>query len=168
MENKGMGGHQLNEMKTDEWLTPPEIIKSLGEFDLDPCCPINRPWDTAKKHYSKNDGDGLLLPWLGRVWCNPPYGRVTCDWLEKCSLHGNAIVLIFARMETRMFFNWVWPYASAMLFMQGRIHFYNVDGIRSKANSGAPSVLVAYGEYNSKILGECGIPGIYLKDWITI
>ena len=30
----------------DEWLTPPEIIKSLGEFDLDPCSPINRPWAT--------------------------------------------------------------------------------------------------------------------------
>jgi hypothetical protein len=36
----------------DEWLTPPEIIKSLGEFDLDPCSPINRPWDTAKNHYT--------------------------------------------------------------------------------------------------------------------
>jgi len=25
--------------RTDEWLTPPKIIKSLGEFDLDPCSP---------------------------------------------------------------------------------------------------------------------------------
>ena len=26
-----------------EWLTPPEVIAALGEFDLDPCAPINRP-----------------------------------------------------------------------------------------------------------------------------
>ena len=65
----------------DEWLTPPEIIKALGEFDLDPCSPVNRPWDTAKKHFTKFD-DGLNKEWDGRVWVNPPYGRETFKWLE--------------------------------------------------------------------------------------
>ena len=27
----------------DEWLTPLEIIRALGEFDLDPCSPVRRP-----------------------------------------------------------------------------------------------------------------------------
>ena len=40
---KGIGGHQSARMKTDEWLTPPSIIRSLGEFDLDPCAPLNTP-----------------------------------------------------------------------------------------------------------------------------
>ena len=31
-----MKKHQNTIGKTDEWLTPPEIIKALGEFDLDP------------------------------------------------------------------------------------------------------------------------------------
>ena len=61
---------------TDVWLTPPYIIEALGEFDLDPCSPINRPWDTAKKHYNVFD-DGLAHQWEGRVWCNPPYGKHT-------------------------------------------------------------------------------------------
>ena len=56
-----MGGHQAATMGTDEWLTPPEIIKALGPFDLDPCSPITRPWDTALKHYSILDM-GLLQP----------------------------------------------------------------------------------------------------------
>ena len=38
--------------KKDEWLTPPGILNRLGEFDLDPCTPIDRPWDTAKLHYN--------------------------------------------------------------------------------------------------------------------
>lgn len=76
-----------NTENKDEWLTPPKIIKALGEFDLDPCSPIKRPWDTARKHYSLKDGDGLILPWRGRVWCNPPYGKYTFDWLERLSRH---------------------------------------------------------------------------------
>ncbi|MFB5758983.1 DNA N-6-adenine-methyltransferase [Paenibacillus medicaginis] len=73
---RGMGGHQSARMMKDEWLTPPEIIKGLGEFDLDPCVPINRPWDTAKNHYTIED-NGLKKKWFGKVWMNPPYGEET-------------------------------------------------------------------------------------------
>lgn len=157
---KSMGGHQGSQMKSDEWLTPPWIIERLGPFDLDPCTPLKRPWNTAREHYSKEiNGDGLILPWHGRVWCNPPYGRFTGHWLEKCSAHRDAIALVFARTETSMFFKWVWPCADALLFMKGRISFYNIDGTIANKNSGAPSVLIAYGEYNAERLCDSGIPG---------
>ena len=68
-----LSAHQSAAMKHDEWLTPPEILRPLGAFDLDPCAPIMRPWDTAAKHLNVND-DGLSQPWHGRVWCNPPFG----------------------------------------------------------------------------------------------
>jgi hypothetical protein len=38
-----LSGHQSARMKNDEWLTPPEILAKLGEFDLDPCAPVVRP-----------------------------------------------------------------------------------------------------------------------------
>ena len=85
----------------DEWLTPPNVIESVGEFDLDPCSPINRPWDTAKNHYNILD-DGYNKEWFGRVWCNPPYGKQTHKWLNRCADYGNAIALIFARTETNV------------------------------------------------------------------
>jgi hypothetical protein len=50
-----MKNFNTNTVNNDTWLTPPELIQSLGIFDLDPCSPINRPWDTAKKHYTVND-----------------------------------------------------------------------------------------------------------------
>ncbi len=31
------------------WLTPPEVIRALGRFTLDPCCPPVMPWRTADK-----------------------------------------------------------------------------------------------------------------------
>lgn len=56
--SRGMGSHESSNMGKDEWLTPPEIVCALGQFTLDPCSPVSRPWPTAKHHYSKKD-DGL-------------------------------------------------------------------------------------------------------------
>lgn len=161
-ERKGIGSHQSAKMGKDEWLTPPEIIKSLGGFDLDPCSPINRVWDTAKKHYNKKD-NGLSKDWSGRVWCNPPYGLEASKWLEKLSSHGNGIALIFARTETKMFFSQVWEKATAVKFIQGRLYFYHSSGEKAKANAGAPSVLIAYGEECAEILQKSDIKGKFIR-----
>ena len=162
MQATGMGGHQSANALKDEWLTPPHIIAALGDFDLDPCSPVNRPWDTAKNHLTILD-DGLSKPWSGRVWCNPPYGAEAAKWLSRCADHKNATALIFARTETRMFFDHVWPKASAVLFLEGRLYFHHADGRRAAANSGAPSVLIAYDERNANTLFSAGIPGKFLR-----
>jgi len=145
-----------------EWLTPPEIIKALGEFDLDPCAPVIRPWDTAKQHYTIED-DGLSKDWNGRIWCNPPYGKDAIRWVKKLSEHGNGICLLFARTETRLFFDYIWNKAHAILFLKGRLSFYNVDGTKGNSNAGAPSCLVAYNQENSKILWNTDLAGKYIK-----
>jgi hypothetical protein len=71
---------------TDVWLTPPYILDALGPFDLDPCSPVGRPWDTAAKHYTIED-DGLAQEWAGRVWLNPPYGPKMGLWLDRLAKH---------------------------------------------------------------------------------
>lgn len=151
-------------MLKDEWLTPPDILSALGPFDLDPCAPINRPWEMAASHYTLAD-NGLTKPWRGRVWFNPPYGRDTARWLARCADHGNAIALIFARTETAMFFEHVWKKADALLFIEGRLHFHHVDGTRAASNGGAPSVLIAYGSENYSALSRSGIPGAMIFGW---
>ena len=161
-ERGGIGSHQSVNMLKDEWLTPPGIIEKLGPFDLDPCAPIKRPWDTAYKHYTIED-NGLLQPWTGFVWCNPPYGLVAARWLERMAMHEHGIALIFARTETKMFFDWVWSKASALLFLEGRLFFHHVDGTKSTTNAGAPSVLVAYGEQAQIGLKCTTIPGKYIE-----
>jgi hypothetical protein len=155
---RSIAGRHLPRMGKDEWLTPPEIVSSVGPFDLDPCSPVKRPWATARRHYTVID-DGLRKPWKGRVWCNPPYGRETPKWLKRCREHGNAIALVFARTETRMWIEDVWGSADAVLFLFGRLHFYNVDGTRAPANAGGPSALIAYGRENAQSLSSAGIAG---------
>lgn len=146
----------------EEWLTPPGLLFSLGEFDLDPCSPINRPWDTANLHYTI-ENDGLSLPWFGCVWLNPPYGNQTGKWLARLSKYGNGIALIFARTETSNFFNYIWPCADGILFIKGRLAFYNADGSKASNSAGAPSCLVAYGLNNTACLkSQNNILGKYL------
>ncbi len=160
---RGIGGHhRAYQGRTDEWLTPPEIIERLAPFDLDPCSPVCRPWATAKEHYTINE-DGLSKPWKGRVWLNPPYGPETGKWLDRLADHGNGIALIFARTETSMFFSSVWYRASALLFVRGRLHFHDVSGKRSKLNAGGPSVLIAYGADNAERLRDGGINGAFVS-----
>lgn len=159
----GIGGHHLpNKGRTDEWLTPPSIISALGEFDLDPCSPVDRPWDTAKAHYTILD-DGITRDWHGRVWLNPPYGPELGRWLSKMAAHNCGTALVFARTETDAFHRSVWPKACAVLFIAGRLHFYDIRGNRAKANSGAPSVLVAYGITDKCKLKESGIEGRFVE-----
>jgi len=163
-----MGSHQKTVGDRQEHLTPPEIIRSLGEFDLDPCAPIIRPWDMAKKHLTIID-NGLIQPWHGRVWMNPPYDRYMIgEWMKKMAEWGNGIALTFARTETEFMQNYVFPTASSILFIKGRLTFYDIYGNKvttkdgKPANGGAPSVLIAYGDSNSQAISESGIKGAHL------
>ncbi len=144
-----------------EWLTPPELVKKLGVFDLDPCCPVNAPFIHAKTNFTIED-NGLKKEWFGRVFCNPPYGKETTPlWLAKLKKHGNGIALIYARTETKYFFENIWNNADALLFVKGRIRFYHVSG-KKGGTPGAPSVFVAYGIENAIALKQSGIEGRYL------
>lgn len=125
------------------WLTPPDLITQLGEFDLDPCYSEPRPFQTAKRYYSEKE-NGLTQNWNGFVFCNPPYGKSTKLWLKKLSEYKHCIALIFARTETKMFHDYVWNSAKAIFFFNGRLTFYNSDGTKGRSNAGAPSCLVAW------------------------
>lgn len=156
----GMGSHQSHKAMTTTWLTPKEIIEDLGPFDTDPCA--HPSWPTADRLICLPE-DGLVAPWEGTVWLNPPYGRETWRWLDRLAEHGDGIALIFARTETAGFVSSVWEKATAVRFLHGRLHFYRPDGSRADANAGAPSVLVAYGESAAGRIQRSSLPGTFLR-----
>lgn len=158
----GMGGHHAARPATVEWLTPPEIIAALGPFDLDPCAPLVQPYATAARVFTAID-NGLIQPWDGRVWLNPPYSSAELGaWLGRMAEHDHGTALIFARTETEAFFRHVWERATALLFMRGRLNFHLPDGTRARANAGAPTVLCAYGMDDADVLAFAGIDGQFV------
>lgn len=157
-ENHMKGGGQ----RETRWLTPPEIFTPLGEFDLDPCGAPGH--EIAKSTFLLERGeDGLLNDWWGRVWLNPPYGKAQRPFMERLVAHGTGTALIFARTETKDFHDLVWREATALLFLKGRVSFLDANGVRAKANAGAPSVLVAYGAGDAEALRRSGIAGQYVE-----
>jgi DNA modification methylase len=161
--NLGSSGHEPHYRgRTEEWMTPRFILDALGPFDLDPCAPLHRPWDTARRHFTVAQ-DGLSRRWTGRVWLNPPYGPETHLWIRQMSMHANGIVLTFARTDTTWFSECVWGTASALFFLRGRVRFCTPDGEPSEGTGGAPSVLIAYDppgtNRNREALRSCGLDG---------
>ncbi len=148
---------------THDWITPKLIIDALGDFDLDPCQSATQPWPCAKTGIVLPQ-DGLRSEWFGRVWLNPPYSVHASEWMAKLARHGKGTALIFARTETEMFFSHVWGVASAILFLDGRLHFHYPDGKRADANAGGPSCLIAYGESDAEWLASSGLTGALVGD----
>lgn len=164
-KNGWLGGENQNrgsQQRETRWLTPKPIVEALGLFDLDPCGAPGH--SLAERTFQIDDGeDGLLLPWEGRVWLNPPYGKQAEAFLSKLADHGQGTALIFARTETKSFHEHVWGKATALLFLKGRVTFLDANGVAAKANSGAPSVLVAYGNRDAERLAESSLDGFYVR-----
>lgn len=148
-------------VRETRWLTPKYIVEALGDFDLDPCGAPDH--NLAKRTYLlENDENGLTLPWVGKVWCNPPYGKEAAPFLKRLTEHPDGgYALIFARTETKMFFDYVWDKATAVFFFKGRIKFLKAD-LTEGESANAPSVLIAYGEENAKIMKNAGLKGKYI------
>lgn len=168
MAKRGMGSHHSAAPQSESWATPPFIIEALGgpqSFDLDPCAMIEQPVETARHSYTIRD-NGLLLPWYGRVWLNPPYSTALIGkFMGRMAAHGRGVALIFARTETDTFFRFVWDSATAVLFLKGRLSFVKPDGTIGRgrnAGAGAPSVLCAYGHDDADILAFCDLKGQFV------
>lgn len=144
--------------QTVEWLTPRELLRPLGVFDLDPCAHPDQPWETARRMIAPPQ-DGLAVPWSGRVWLNPPYGAAIVPWLSRLAEHGNGLALVPSRTEVE---SWFWPFiwekADAVLFFRGRLRFHKPDGTRANG-AGHGSVLAAYGPQNVVALERSSLRG---------
>ena len=146
---------QNHQGETNVWLTPLPLVRSLGDFDLDPCAFPNH--HTAHRLITL-PRNGLVEPWNGRVFLNPPYGKETVRWLEKLYSHGDGIALVFARTDTT-WFQRHFELASATKFLSGRIKFLN-SNFETSSNAGTGSALLAYGRHNARMLRSCSLKGV--------
>jgi len=110
---------------TAEWETPQEFFDALDDvfgFDMDVCATP----DNAKCHcFCSPDVDGLVVPWTGICWMNPPYGREIGKWVKKAYESGQrgatVVCLLPARTDTR----WWQDYCvrGEVHFVRGRLKF---------------------------------------------
>jgi hypothetical protein len=105
-----MAEHEPCVGATDDWYTPRSIFVALGmSFDLDPCSPGAGHWVPARRVYTKHD-DGLIRPWFGVVFMNPPFGHRNghVPWLKKFIAHGNGIAIVRAYTSSAWWHDHIW------------------------------------------------------------
>lgn len=97
------------------------VVRVMGDIDLDPCADPDHAVP-AVHHFSLPDHDGLAEPWFGRVFMNPPYGKVIGEWVDKFTAESidQGIALVPARPDTQ-WWSWLSPYP--VCFVRGRLTF---------------------------------------------
>ncbi len=123
--------------ESTEYGTPFEFIEAaretMGGIDLDPASSVefNQNIVMAKRIYTEKT-NGLLRKWSGRVWLNPPFGKVMPDgspspdgkkgissqsmWVDKCgkewkrSRDVKEMVTLFNAATSQKWFAALWPW----------------------------------------------------------
>lgn len=94
MIQEGLFNLKQEELTTNDHYTPKWVFDLLGvQFAIDVACPPGGvPWIPADQFYTQED-DGLAQPWIGLVWCNPPYSNIL-PWVQRLNEHRNGIALL--------------------------------------------------------------------------
>jgi hypothetical protein len=137
---------------SDEWYTPKELFDQLDiNFDLDVASPIdNNSRVPASRKYTIED-DGLVLPWEGRVWMNPPYSKPS-PWVSKWLEHGNGLALL--PMAKSRWFNDLMQTEAKFVLLPSTFKFDSPDGKKLSLMMG--STLWALGDENIKAIAKLG------------
>lgn len=141
--------------KSAEWYTPAHILiaaaRVMEGIEIDPCAAIrpearNISGITA---YTKRD-NGLMQPWNGNVFLNPPYGRqpdgtTVLQWMQKARQEVEIgrcpeIVILWKAATDTAAFREVTAFTLLTCFVHGRLSF---SGIKDPAPF--PSAVFYYG-----------------------
>lgn len=148
---------------TDTWLTPRWILDELGPFEMDPCASPLAPRWVAPDCFTESD-DGLAQEWRGRVFCNPPYSN-TAAWIDKHADYGYGVMLVPASVESVVWRRRVWPEAHAIYLLHGRTRFCAIDGSTTTGRPLRSVCLIAWDQYEAKLLEAAPFAGVLLKSW---
>ena len=129
--------------QSDMWETPQDLFDKLNEefhFNLDVCAIASNAKCSA---FYSPEQNGLIQPWYGRCWCNPPYGRQVDKWVKKAYdtayIDGNLVVMLLpARTDTKWFHDYIYGKAE-IRFLKGRLKFGG-----SKNSAPFPSMIAIF------------------------
>lgn len=108
---------------TDTWFTSPHILDAVAEQwpggpDCDPCWHADCHVAAPTRYDLRAGQDGLLLPWIGRTWVNPPWSDCA-PWILKAAQHaaagGEVLLLLPTSSDSVVWHRYLLPNAELCL-----------------------------------------------------
>ena len=165
-EQENARNHRALGTGENEWYTPSEYAELarsvMGSIDLDPAsCDEANKTIKAKVYFTK-ETDGLSKPWVGNIWCNPPYSRdLMPSFVEKLkqSFQNGSVsqaILVSHNNTDTAWFQSLATVASAICFPNKRIKFYRGEEVAAPTNGQAFFYLGTQTEAFASAFGEVG------------
>lgn len=167
--------------KRNDTNTPEAVLQLVrhvfgGRIDLDPCgnpASITQArreiWLTKYSGAASTEklgrcidyGSGLVAPWAGTVFVNPPFDHIA-KWSRKCAgehaqRQAEVLLLSPARTDTRWFHGVIAPTASAFCLWRGRLVF-----LGEKAGCPFPLMFAYWGPHADRFRAAFSPHGLVL------
>lgn len=164
------GGTPMLQSMSNDWYTPEKytaaVREVMGDIDLDPasCAKANKTVK-AKEFYSEDD-DGLNQDWYGRVFLNPPYGKLGSAFAAKLyeslgSGVDEAVLLVNSRATDA---DWFQPcFNGVVCFTDHRIDFDSPEDKPTSSTHG--SCFVYFGPHEERFAEVFAKYGNVVKRW---
>lgn len=167
--------------KSNEWYTPARYIEAarrvMGGIDLDPAsCALANETVKATQFYDEQS-DGLSKAWGGRIWLNPPFGRINGSGASKIKMFTTKLIhehrsgaieqaILLSTVQTNStWFQLLWDYP--LCFLAYRLHFNKfVNGkleIESRESHMLGTVFAYLGPNESAFINEFSAFGAIAK-----
>ena len=165
--------HVAQNSGNNEWYTPGEIIQAakaaMGGIDCDPASSDVANQTVGADVFFTQEQDGLILPWRGRVWLNPPYAQPFIAQFAEAAASKfesgefeQACILVNNATETG-WFQRLLSVASGVCFPSSRIRFLSTGG-----KQGAPlqgQAILYIGNDFQRFADAFGELGAILSRW---
>ncbi len=162
---------------SDRYFTPQivldRVVEQFGAIDLDPChdpdpaCAV-----VAELRYDAREGqDGLVLPWVGKVFCNPPWSE-PAPWALRAVQHvasspeHEVLAVVNATPGAQWWARYVWPFA-LVCFPSQRLRFGKPGGAKPTPCP-TDSAVLYYGQHKERFCEVWGSLGTIVQPRLAV
>jgi phage N-6-adenine-methyltransferase len=145
-----MSGY-MPKSKSTEWETPQWLFDKLNDifnFIIDGAC----TYQNCKCPCASVENDSI--EWTSATFVNPPYGKELNNFIKKAKeqhlkYETDIVLLIPASTEIKAWHEHIWPFASYILFLKGRVNF-ELNGKKIGASPKGSAVIIYSPDYLSE------------------
>lgn len=163
-------GTPILQSMSNEWWTPAEYIQAvrevMGEIDLDPASTPEANKIVGAKRIFTEDDDGLSQDWTGRVFLNPPWGKLCREFVARLyeflgSGVDEAVVLVNSNSADT---DWFQPlFNGVMCFTDHRIDFNSPEEKATSSTHG--SCFIYFGPHDKQFAAAFEKFGNVVRRW---